>query len=191
MSTHLSVPVGRAAGLGQRASTTARAAAIRSTCKSNIGEKVAGGIAGLDVPAWDISCFYFHDAPVQVERRGQPGAAARRSAHQARRNNVRYFPSTLPHVRTDDLHLLDIGLSKNFALPRGMRLQLRLEAINALNYTVLWNPQHEPDATRPSGSDHHGPQQPARHPDRAAVHVLSDAAAPGEERRIYNWQDQS
>ena len=53
---------------------------------------------------------------------------------------MRYFPSTLPHVRTDDLHLLDFGLSKNFALPRNMRLQFRIEAINALNYTVLWNP---------------------------------------------------
>ena len=57
---------------------------------------------------------------------------------------MRYFPSTLPHVRTDDLHLLDVGLSKNFSLPRSMRLQLRLEAINALNYTVLWNPQQNP-----------------------------------------------
>jgi hypothetical protein len=60
-------------------------------------------------------------------------------------NNVRYFPSTLPNVRTDDIHLLDIGLSKNFALPRGMRLQFRVEAINALNYTVLWAPNVAPN----------------------------------------------
>jgi hypothetical protein len=33
---------------------------------SRIGRKVSGGIAGLDVPAWDRSCFYFHDAPVQA-----------------------------------------------------------------------------------------------------------------------------
>ena len=59
-------------------------------------------------------------------------------------NNVRYFPSTLPKVRTDNLHLLDIGLYKNFALPRGMKLQFRMEAINALNYTVLWNPDTNP-----------------------------------------------
>ena len=59
-------------------------------------------------------------------------------------NNVRYFPSTLPDVRTDDLHLLDFGLTKNFALPRGMRLQVRFEAINAIDYTVLWNPNIDP-----------------------------------------------
>jgi hypothetical protein len=59
-------------------------------------------------------------------------------------NNVRYFPSTLPHMRTDNLHLLDIGLYKNFAIGHGMKLQFRMEAINALNYTVLWNPDTNP-----------------------------------------------
>ena len=29
-------------------------------------------------------------------------------------------------------------------LPRGMKLQFRMEAINALNYTVLWNPDTNP-----------------------------------------------
>src|SRR5262249_15117630 len=59
-------------------------------------------------------------------------------------NNVRYFPSTLPNVRTDNLHLLDLGLYKNFALPHNMHAQFRIEAINALNYTVLWNPDTNP-----------------------------------------------
>ena len=111
--------------------------------RSNIGEKVDGGIAGLDVPAWDISCFYFNDAPVQVNGVVNP-ALQRADTRKNLANNVRYFPSTLPHVRTDDVHLLDVGLSKNFTLPHSMRLQLRLEAINALNYTVLWAPQQNP-----------------------------------------------
>ena len=111
--------------------------------KSNIGEKVAGGIAGLDVPAWDVSCFYFNDAPVQVNGVVSP-ALQRADPRINVTNNVRYLPSTLPNVRTDDLHLLDLGISKNFALPRGMRMQLRFEWINALNYTVLWNPNLTP-----------------------------------------------
>ena len=37
-----------------------------SSLVSNIGEKVSGGIAGLDVPGWDTTCFYFHDAAVQT-----------------------------------------------------------------------------------------------------------------------------
>ena len=106
--------------------------------RSNIGKEVNGGIAGLDVPAWDLSCFYFNDlATPALQRADQRIQLA---------NNVRYFPSTLPHVRTDDIHLLDVGLSKNFSLPRSMRLQLRLEAINALNYTVLWAPNVTPSS---------------------------------------------
>ena len=58
--------------------------------------------------------------------------------------NVRYFPSTLPDVRTHDLHLLDLGLYKTFALPKDLDLQIRVEAINALNYTVLWNANLDP-----------------------------------------------
>jgi hypothetical protein len=106
---------------------------------SHIGEHVTGGIAGLDVPAWDTSCFYFHDASTPAnpttDQRIQLG------------NNVRYFPSTLPHVRTDNLHLMDLGLFKNFTLPRNVHAQFRLEVINALNYTVLWNPDTNPRNT--------------------------------------------
>jgi hypothetical protein len=111
--------------------------------KSFIGEKVTGGTGGLDVPGWDTSCFYFHDAAVQVA--GADNATLQRNDSRIQLgNNVRYFPSTLKNVRTDDLHLLDVGLSKNFALPRGMRLQVRFEAINAIDYTVLWNPNLDP-----------------------------------------------
>ena len=111
--------------------------------KSFIGKKVSSGIGGLDVRGWDLSCFYFHDAPVQVG--GVDNEALQRADPRIQMgNNVRYFPSTLPDVRTDDLHLLDFGLTKNFALPRGMRLQVRFEAINAIDYTVLWNPNIGP-----------------------------------------------
>ncbi len=110
---------------------------------SHIGEKVAGGVAGLDVPAWDVSCFYFHDASVQTGGVDDP-AKQRADQRIQLGNNVRTFPSALPEVRTDNLHLLDLGLYKNFALAHGMRAQFRVEAINALNYTVLWNPDTNP-----------------------------------------------
>jgi hypothetical protein len=114
-----------------------------SSLVSNIGQKIDGKIAGLDMPAWNTSCFYFHDALVQTNGVDNP---AKQQADQRIQlgNNVRYFPSTLSNVRTATLHLLDLGISKNFELPRKMRLQLRIEAINALNYTVLWNPDLNP-----------------------------------------------
>jgi outer membrane receptor protein involved in Fe transport len=101
--------------------------------KSNIGGSCPdGGKAGLDCAAWDTSGFYI------------PGGTGRTDQRISLGNNVRYFPSTLPNVRTDDLHLMDVGIYKNFGLPAEMRLQLRIEVINALNYTVLWNPNLDP-----------------------------------------------
>jgi hypothetical protein len=39
---------------------------------------------------------------------------------------------------------MDLGLSKNFATGKGTTLQVRMELINALNYTVLWAPDQNP-----------------------------------------------
>jgi len=103
--------------------------------KSSIGEKNCpnGGVSGLDCPAWDTSGFYI------------PGGSGPTDPNIVLSTNyLRYFPSTLPDVRTHDLHLMDVGLYKNFSLPRNMTLQIRAEAINALNYTVLWNANLDP-----------------------------------------------
>ena len=112
---------------------------------SNIGGKCASGtgISGLDCPAWDISNFYINDALTQTNGVADP-VKQRADQRIQLGNNVRYFPTTLPDVRNHDLHLMDIGLYKNFSLPRDMRLQIRVEAINALNYTVLFSPDANP-----------------------------------------------
>jgi hypothetical protein len=99
---------------------------------NNGGDCPNGGTAGLDCPAWDTSGFYI------------PGGTGRTDPRIVMGNNVRYFPSTLPHVRTDNLHLMDVGIYKTFSLPADMDLQIRIETINALNYTVLWNPNLDP-----------------------------------------------
>jgi hypothetical protein len=106
--------------------------------KSDIGGHscASGGVSGLDCPAWDTSGFYLPGGTGPTDARIVLGT-----------NYYRTFPSTLPDVRTHDLHLLDLGLYKTFDLPRGMTLQVRAEAINALNYTVLWNANLDPRAT--------------------------------------------
>jgi hypothetical protein len=112
---------------------------------SNIGGKCADGkgISGLDCPAWDITGFYINDA--QNQTNGALDLAKARADQRIQLgNNVRYFPTTLPDVRNHDLHLMDLGLYKNFSLPRAMKLQIRIEAINALNYTVLFSPDANP-----------------------------------------------
>jgi hypothetical protein len=110
---------------------------------SSIGKKNGNSISGLDSPGWETSCFYFHDAAVQTNGVDDP-AKQRADQRIQMGNNVRYFPSTLPHVRTDDIHLFDLGISKRFRMPRDMTFQVRIEIINALNYTVLWNPDVNP-----------------------------------------------
>jgi hypothetical protein len=100
--------------------------------RSAIGARVDCGIAGLDCPGWDTSGFFI------------PGGTGRSDPRIQLGNNVRTFPSTLPQVRTHDLHLLDLGLYKTLSLPRGIDLQIRAEAINALDYTVLWAPNQLP-----------------------------------------------
>ena len=116
-----------------------------SQLKSNIGQKCAGGsgIAGLDCPGWDTAGFYINDATNQTNGAADP-AKQRADQRIQLGNNVRYFPSTLKDMRAHDLHLMDLGLYKNFSLPRDMKLQIRFEAINSLNYTVLWSPQQDP-----------------------------------------------
>ncbi len=99
---------------------------------SNIGETVPCGDLGAGLPRLG----HLRLLPSR--------AAAPRTPPSSSGNNVRYFPSTLTDVRTHDLHLLDVGLYKTFSLPRDMGLQIRIEAINALNYTVLWNPNQDP-----------------------------------------------
>lgn len=101
--------------------------------KSNIGGNCPdGGTAGLDCPAWDTSGFYI------------AGGTGRSDPRIVMGNTVRRFPSTLPNVRTDDLHLMDVGVYKTFDLLSDVALQVRIEVINALNYTVLWNPNLDP-----------------------------------------------
>jgi hypothetical protein len=116
-----------------------------SRLKSTIGEKCASGrgISGLDCPGWDTSGFYINDALTQTDGAADP-AKQRADQRIQLGNNVRYFPSTVKNMRAHDLHLMDVGLYKNFSLPRDMKLQVRFEAINALNYTVLWSPQQDP-----------------------------------------------
>jgi len=106
--------------------------------ESNIGGHCpGGGKAGLDCPAWDLSGFYI-----------DPTAANRRSDQRiSMGNTIRRFPSTLPNVRTDNLHLLDLGIYKTFGLTSDIALQIRVEVINALNYTVLWNPNVNPTSS--------------------------------------------
>jgi hypothetical protein len=103
---------------------------------SQWGKTASGQEYGVDVPIFDTSCFYtlngqpFRNAAGQVVTFQAPeiglGAA-----------NIRTFPTTLPHVRFQSHHLLDLGLTKNFRFNDRVRVQVRIEALNAENYTLF------------------------------------------------------
>lgn len=105
-----------------------------NSIKTNVGEKTGNGISGFDFPAWDTSCFYVPGAQGQIsDPRIALGEANRRT-----------LPSTIDNARYQPLHLMDLGLSKTFQLPANIELQIRLEALNALNYTVYFDPDTNP-----------------------------------------------
>lgn len=91
---------------------------------------------GVDVPFFDTSCFYTRDGQPFRNAAGQPltNTAPEISLGAA---NIRSFPSTLPNIRFQDHHLLDLGLTKSFSLGSRVRMQFRIEALNATNYTLF------------------------------------------------------
>jgi hypothetical protein len=93
-----------------------------------------GQIGGFDRPAFNTSCFYLPDAQGVIT---DPRL-------QVTDNNIRTFPTVIDNARYPDLHLLDFGISKTFVLYNEVTLQVRAEAINALNYTVWWSPDISP-----------------------------------------------
>ena len=54
-------------------------------------------------------------------------------------NSLRILPYTLDNFRNQPFQKFDVGLTKNFRIREGMKLQVRLEAINALNWVYLGN----------------------------------------------------
>jgi hypothetical protein len=97
-----------------------------------------GQIYGLDVPAWDTYCFYFHDSAVQTNGVDDPKKQRADPRIALGTANARYNPTILDSMRTPVLYLLDLGLSKWFDLGAGVQLQIRIDAINAINYTAFW-----------------------------------------------------
>ncbi|HEY3381107.1 MAG TPA: TonB-dependent receptor [Vicinamibacterales bacterium] len=116
-----------------------------TTLAATIGKKDAsGGIIGVDTPAWDLTNFYFHDATVQTNGVDDFKKQISDKRISLGSGNARYFPSTIGGIRNQAIHLFDLGASKNFRIGSRVRIQARIEAINALNYVVFWNPGTDP-----------------------------------------------
>jgi hypothetical protein len=96
-----------------------------------------------NLPVFDVSGFYFNDAAVQVN--GQPDGGRQRADQRIRlANNVRTFPSRVPGLRGQGLHLWDISLVKQLRFTDRFRGQFHVEFLNAFNRAVYNNPNTDP-----------------------------------------------
>jgi hypothetical protein len=94
-------------------------------------------------PVFDLSGFYFHDAPVQTN--GADNPALQRADQRIRlANNLRYFPSRVPGLRGQGLHLWDISFVKQVRMTERVRGQFHVELLNAFNKAVFNNPNTDP-----------------------------------------------
>ena len=154
--------------------------------KSKWGED-GGVFRGVDVPVIDVTCFYtFQNQPFR-NAAGQP-VTFQSTENQLGQSNVRTFPTTMPNVRFMNHHLLDFGLTKNFTVGDRVRVQVRIEALNATNYTLFAVGQcelHEQPGRVHDAEQHrleHG-DEAARHPAWRAGDVLSRFRVSTQRRR--------
>lgn len=103
--------------------------------KATWGKDSNGLMRGVDLPILDVSCFYSLNKQQFVNAAGQPSTFGATEI-QLGQSNLRTFPTLLPNVRFMNHHLLDFGLTKNFDVGRA-RVQVRIEALNATNYTLF------------------------------------------------------
>ena len=124
--------------------------------KSFLGKKDKDGRRyGIDIPAFDITGFY----PLGFVFNGAaaPAAIGLGTTNIGSNNTLRYFPLTTTNLRNQRFLNFNLGMSKNFRIREGMKVQLRVEAINALNrpyfssYSV--NPSNTPNLTTPGANN--------------------------------------
>ncbi|MBK7932486.1 MAG: carboxypeptidase regulatory-like domain-containing protein [Acidobacteria bacterium] len=91
---------------------------------SLLGKKDPGGRRyGIDIPAFDLTGFSIGGVV--------PGFANNYTSSST--NTVRSMPLTMGQFRNQRFLKFDLGVSKSFRIREGMKVQVRFEAINALN----------------------------------------------------------
>jgi hypothetical protein len=112
---------------------------------------------GVDIPAWDTSGFFAIN-PANGQS-AVPGVANNHTSGSA--ISLRNFPITVDGLRNQRFLKFDAGISKNFQIREGMRLQVRVEAINVLN-----NPYFSTPNVTPSSGSFARVSAPVRQPPR-------------------------
>ncbi len=124
--------------------------------KSYLGKKDEQGRRyGIDIPAFDIRGFY--PANFVFNGAAAPASIGLGTTNIGSNNTLRYFPLTTGKLRNQRFLNFNLGMSKNFRIREGMKVQVRVEAINALNRPYFsppnLNPSNTPNLTNPSANN--------------------------------------
>ena len=136
--------------------------------KNLLGKKDSEGSRyGIDIPAWDLSGFRVLDnRPTLPSGQANPNfnqmvlPAFGNNFQANATNTLRYFPLTMGQFRNQRFLKFDVGVSKNFRIREGMKLQVRVEAINLLNRPYFNVPNLDPGNTTFGRTN--GQRQPPR-----------------------------
>ncbi len=97
----------------------------------------------VDLPVFDLSSFYFHDAAVQTA--GSDDATKQRNDQRIRlANNVRYFPGRISNLRSQALNEWQLSFVKRVSIGPRVRGQVNIELLNAFNQTIFSAPNTDP-----------------------------------------------
>ena len=134
-----------------------------------------------NVPVFDTSGFYFHDAAVQTNGVDDPVEAARRSADPPGQQRA-HDPSRWDGLRGAALHQLGHVVREGVRLGR-VRAQFHIELYNAFNDVFYNNPNLDPTDAR-FGHGHEPEQPAAQHPDRDEDHLLELGLGTGRAKAL-------
>jgi hypothetical protein len=87
--------------------------------------------------------FYFQDATVQTNG-ALDYTKQRNDARINLANNIRTLPTRVSSLRGQPINLVDLSMIKNFAFTERVKLQLRIESLNAFNHWHFNNPDLNP-----------------------------------------------
>jgi hypothetical protein len=100
---------------------------------------------GVDVRAWDNSGFFVpNPTPTNPNQISVPGVANNFTSGSAL--TVRNIPFTTDGLRNQRFLKFDVGISKNFRIREGMKIQFRVDAINLLNRPYFSAPNLTPSS---------------------------------------------
>ena len=115
-----------------------------TTLENLLGDKDGEGRRyGIDLPAFAVGGFRVLDNRATINNQPNPAfntlvvPGFGNNYTISSQNTLRTLPYTLNNFRNQPFQKFDIGLTKNFHIREGMKLQVRVEAINVRNWVYL------------------------------------------------------